>query len=102
MYDAHRYMLTTGQGSSFDQCLPWLCRHPVRKPNQVQSQSLAMGVRAEEGEEGEKDEGQGEEGKRRQGRISEGRACTGEPAVDPSKSMAHDPDSEWMNEHRYE
>ena len=35
-------------------------------------------------------------------RISESREATGEPAVDPSKSMAFDPDSEWMNDYRYE
>jgi len=23
------YMLATGHGTSFDQCLPWLCRNPV-------------------------------------------------------------------------
>lgn len=31
-------------------------------------------------------------------RISQGRVCTGEPAIDPSKALAMDPDSEWANE----
>ena len=34
-------------------------------------------------------------------RISGGRECTGEPSIDPSKALAHDPDSEWMNDHLY-